>query len=98
MELPAPPSRPLGRGELLEVESTANGQRLNQSCLHNEAAKKSKKMWFGELPGHRTCAGTGRAVELWGRGSSVLFHPSTPCPVHLCDLAVLELQLFIINQ
>lgn len=38
-------SRPLGRGEELEVKSTTSDQRFNPSCLCNEAFIEIPKEW-----------------------------------------------------
>ena len=81
----SPSLSPLQRGKGLEVESLANGQRFNQSCLYNEASVKTQRM-DSENFWVRTCRDWG------GCGSSFM-----PCPVYLSLLAVPELYAFMIN-
>ena len=66
----------LGRGEGQEVESIANNQWFNQSCLCNETSIETKKDRLWNASGWWTHGGVGR-VGTWGECGVLLSFPHT---------------------
>lgn len=76
----SPTPRPQGRREELEIELITNGRWFNQSSLHNGTSTETlNSERFRELPGSWAHWGAERVVS------------ARPCPVHLSQLTVSEL-------
>lgn len=91
----SPPWFP-GREEGLEAESMVSVHWFHQTCLCDEAARKTQRMGLGELPGWWTRSGSGRVRPWRKHGNCIPFLHHAPR--YLFHLDVTELQLFKINQ